>query len=66
MPKAPCLIVPRKLGEKAIHLVTELDLFNRELKIEQKEGYLYLALNSQPSLDDINIFDKKLSIVFFL
>ncbi|WNZ29896.1 MAG: class I SAM-dependent methyltransferase family protein [Candidatus Bathyarchaeota archaeon] len=49
MPESVSLVVPKKLGEKAIRLVTELDLFNRELQIQQTEKCLQIPLISEPS-----------------
>jgi len=46
--KSPCLKVPKALGEKAIHLVRKLNLFNRELRVQQVEDYLYIPLMSKP------------------
>ena len=60
MPQATCLKVPKNLGEQAIHLVTELDLFNRELKIQQIEDYLCIPLTSEPLPAVLSEFEKKL------
>lgn len=48
MPEAPCLKIPKNLGERAIRLVIKLNLFNRELKIQQVDNYLYLPLIREP------------------
>ncbi len=61
MPQATCLKVPKNLGEQAIRLVAEIDLFNRELKIQQIEDYLCIPLTSEPSPVVLNKFKKKLS-----
>ena len=60
MPQATCLKVPKNLGEQAIRLVAELDLFNRELKIQQIEDYLCIPLTSEPSPAVLSEFEKKL------
>ncbi len=49
MPEATCLKVPRKLGEQAIRLVRELNLFNSKLAVQQFEDCLCIALTSDPS-----------------
>jgi tRNA (guanine37-N1)-methyltransferase len=51
--EAPCLRVPKALGEKAIRLVRRLNLFNRELRVKQVGGYLYIPLLSEPLPEDI-------------
>lgn len=48
MPEATCLNVPKKLGEQAIRLVGELEIFNRELKIQQIEDRLCIPLTNEP------------------
>ncbi|MCW4016126.1 MAG: class I SAM-dependent methyltransferase family protein [Candidatus Bathyarchaeota archaeon] len=61
MPEAVCLKVPKKLGELAIRLVAELDLFNRNLQIHQTEGSLYIPLTVDLSYDAFSVFEKSLS-----
>jgi tRNA (guanine37-N1)-methyltransferase len=46
--ETPCLKVPKAFGEKAIRLVKELTLFDREWKIQQIENYLYIPLANEP------------------
>jgi len=58
--KSPCLKIPKALGEKAIILVRRLNLFNRELKIQRVEGYLYIPLISEPLPAYIEEFKKNL------
>jgi tRNA (guanine37-N1)-methyltransferase len=58
--KSPCLKIPQVLGEKAIILVRRLNLFNRELKIQRVEGYLYIPLISEPLSTHIEEFKKNL------
>ena len=60
MPEAACLTVPKKLGEQAIRLVTELDLFNRELQIQQTEDSICIPLAAEPSTAVLNTFKTKL------
>jgi len=48
------------LGEQAIRLVAELNLFNRELKIQQTEDYLCIPLTAAPSPVALRKFKKKL------
>jgi len=61
VPEAACLKVPKSLGERAIRLVAELDLFNRELQIQQTEDSLCIPLAREPSSAVLNTFKKKLS-----
>ena len=61
MPETACLKVPKNLGEQAIRLVAELDLFNRELQIQQTEDSLCIPLASEPSTAVLNTFKTKLS-----
>lgn len=60
MQEAACLKVPKKLGEQAIHLVVELDIFNHELQIQQTKGSIYIPLVSEPTNDVLNTFKTKL------
>ena len=60
VPEAPCLRVPKALGEKAIRLVRGLNLFNRELKVQQVEGYLCIPLNREPLPPDIKEIERNL------
>jgi tRNA (guanine37-N1)-methyltransferase len=56
MPEAPCLKVPKNLGEKAIRLGNELDIFNRKLQVQQVDSYLCIPLAREPPppiLDEI-------------
>jgi len=46
--ETPCIRVPKALGEKAIRLVGRLNLFNRELRVQQVEEYLYIPLMNEP------------------
>jgi len=58
--ESPCLKVPKALGEKAIILARRLNLFDRELKIQRVEGYLYIPLISEPLSAHIEEFKKSL------
>ena len=60
MSKAPCLRVPKTLGEKAIILLRNLSLLSQELKIQQAEGYLYIPLVKKPLPADIKELKKRL------
>jgi tRNA (guanine37-N1)-methyltransferase len=48
LPETTCLKVPKNLGEQAIRLVGELEMFNRELKIQQIEDCLCIPLTNEP------------------
>ncbi len=60
MPEAPCLKVQKNLGEKAIRLVNELNLFNRELKVQQVDDHLCIPLPSEPLPVVLKEFTNKL------
>ena len=59
--EAPCLRVPRILGEKAIIHLRDLGLLSLELKIQQVEDYLYIPLIRKPLPADIEELEKSLS-----
>jgi tRNA (guanine37-N1)-methyltransferase len=61
VPETACLKVPKKLGEQAIRLVAELDLFNRELQIQQTEDSICIPLTAEPSTAVRNTFKTELS-----
>lgn len=48
------------MGEKAIHLVTELEIFNNRLQIQQTQESLNIPLTANPSDSVISSFKKKL------
>jgi tRNA (guanine37-N1)-methyltransferase len=52
------LKVPKALGEKAILIAKRLNLFDRELKIQRVESYLYIPLISEPLSVHIEEFQK--------
>jgi len=54
------LKIPKALGEKAIILARRLNLFDRQLKIQRVEGYLYIPLISEPLSGHIEEFKKSL------
>jgi tRNA (guanine37-N1)-methyltransferase len=58
--EATCLKVPKTLGEQAIRLVRELNLFNRELTVQQIEDCLHIPLTSDPSPAALKKLEKKL------
>lgn len=60
MPESVCLKVPKKLGEQAIRLAADLDIFNHELKIQSMEDYLYIPLINEPFSADLKKFEKKI------
>jgi tRNA (guanine37-N1)-methyltransferase len=61
MSKAPCLRVPKTLGEKAITLLRNLNLLSKELKIQQAEDHLYIPLVKKPLPTDIKELERTLS-----
>jgi tRNA (guanine37-N1)-methyltransferase len=58
---AACLKVPKSLGEQAIRLVREFNLFNSKLKIQQIEDCLCIPLTADPSPAVLNKFKKLLN-----
>jgi tRNA (guanine37-N1)-methyltransferase len=60
VPEAACLKVRKNLGEQAIRLVRELDLFNSKLKVQQVNDCLCIPLTAEPSPVDVSKFEKKL------
>ena len=60
MPEAPCLRVPKALGEKAIRLVRGLYLFDRELKVQQVGDYLCIPLINEPLPAEIKELESSL------
>jgi len=46
--EAPCLRVPKALGEKAITLARSLHLLDRELRVQRVGDHLYIPLTSVP------------------
>ena len=58
--ETPCIRVPKALGEKAIRLARSLNFFNRELRVEQAEDYLYIPLLSEPLPADIKEIKRSL------
>jgi tRNA (guanine37-N1)-methyltransferase len=60
VPEAAGLKVPKNLGETAIHLVRELDLFNSKLKVQQVDDCLCIPLTDDPSPAALTEFEKKL------
>ena len=61
MPEAACLKVPKSLGEQAIRLVRELDLFNSKLKVQQVEDCLCIPLTIEPTAVALSKLEKKLA-----
>ncbi len=61
MAEATCLKVPKNLGERAISLVGKLNLFNRELKVQQVEDYLCIPLTNEPLPVVLRKFEKNLT-----
>ena len=60
MLEAPCLRVPKALGEKAVLLVRKLNFIDRELKVQRVEDYLCIPLVSEPSPTEMKEFKRAL------
>ncbi len=59
--RAPCLTVPKALGEKAINLTRRLKLFNGKLKVQAIEDNLYVPLVREPTPPEIKAIKGFLS-----
>jgi tRNA (guanine37-N1)-methyltransferase len=57
---AYCLKLPKRNGEKAIQIITKLDLLNKELKIRLIGRFLYLPLIQKPSSIQIYEIEKEI------
>jgi tRNA (guanine37-N1)-methyltransferase len=60
LPEAPCLKVPKNLGERAVRLGNKLNIFNRELQVQQVGNYLCIALAREPLPSTLKILKKEL------
>jgi tRNA (guanine37-N1)-methyltransferase len=60
VPEANCLKIPKNLGEQAIRLVGELEIFDHKLKIQQIEDCLCIPLTREPPPAILNRFEEKL------
>jgi tRNA (guanine37-N1)-methyltransferase len=61
VPEATCLKVPKQLGEQAIRLVRELNLFNSELAVQQLKDCICIPLIPSPSPVAMNKLETELS-----
>ncbi|MEA2089254.1 MAG: class I SAM-dependent methyltransferase family protein [Thermoproteota archaeon] len=59
--EAVCLQVPKVLGEKAILLLSQLNLLNRDLKIDRVNNYLHVPLVRKLLPSDLETLRKNLS-----
>ncbi len=60
MSEAPCLRVPKILGEKAISLARRLGLFNKNLKVCKAGDYLFIPLVAEPQPSHVEEFKRNL------
>ncbi|MGQ9565176.1 MAG: class I SAM-dependent methyltransferase [Candidatus Bathyarchaeales archaeon] len=63
MPTSPCIKIHKPMGEKTVALLKQLNLFNRELKIEQKNNSLYIPLSRKPTVNELKKLRKTLETV---
>jgi len=61
VPEAPCVRGPKASGEKIIRLARKLDLFDRELKVQQIGDSLCVPLIRKPSPTEIKEFKRSLT-----
>jgi tRNA (guanine37-N1)-methyltransferase len=59
--EAVCLTIPKTLGEQAIRIVAEFNIFNRELQIKQTKDSLRIPLTAKPSLVVLKKLENTLS-----
>jgi tRNA (guanine37-N1)-methyltransferase len=59
--EAVCLTIPKTLGEQAIRIVAEFNIFNRELQIKQTKDSLRIPLTAKPSLAVLKKLENTLS-----
>jgi tRNA (guanine37-N1)-methyltransferase len=60
MSEAPCLKIPKSLGEKAISLARRLALFNKNLKVHKAGDHLFVPLAAEPHSSHVEEFKKHL------
>jgi tRNA (guanine37-N1)-methyltransferase len=60
LPEAPCLKVPKNLGERAICIGNKLDIFNRKLQVQQVGNYLCIPLAREPLTSTLKIIKEEL------
>jgi tRNA (guanine37-N1)-methyltransferase len=60
VPEAPCLKVPKNIGEKAIRLGNKLNILNHELKVQQIDNHLCIPLTREPPFDLLEEIRKKI------
>jgi tRNA (guanine37-N1)-methyltransferase len=61
LPSAPCLKIPRTMGEKTIILAKQLGIFSKELKIEQRDNYLYIPLSREPTTTELKTIEESVT-----
>jgi len=60
LPTVPCIKIRKTKGEKTVTLLKQLNLFNRNLKIEQKDDILYMPLSRKPDANELKKLRKNL------
>ncbi|RJS79370.1 class I SAM-dependent methyltransferase family protein [Candidatus Bathyarchaeota archaeon] len=54
-----CLKVPKSQGEKAIVLANKLKIFDKNLKVQSDEKFVYVPLLQTPSKEELETFKSK-------
>jgi tRNA (guanine37-N1)-methyltransferase len=60
VPEAPCLKVPKTMGEKAIRLGNKLNILSHTLKVQQIDNYLCIPLAREPPPAILEVVRKKI------
>lgn len=60
MEEAPCLRVPRRLGDKAILAARRLELLNRRLTVKEEDDHVVVPLFRKPSDGEVEALGKQL------
>ncbi|MEM2915571.1 MAG: class I SAM-dependent methyltransferase family protein [Candidatus Bathyarchaeia archaeon] len=58
--KAYGLKVPKNFGERAIRLVANLGLLNKDLKVRLIDEHIYVPLKQKPTFEQVTEFEKEL------
>lgn len=55
-----CMKVPRNLGEKAIRILTDLDLIDRGLKISRNTHHVFIPIKGKPSESHMEVIEREI------
>jgi tRNA (guanine37-N1)-methyltransferase len=60
MGEAPCISVPKVLGEEAIRLAIGLELIDRGLRVKKRSGRVFIPLIRELSKGEVKILEEKI------